>query len=187
MEFFNGHFINKPRIGKQQYNGEKHRTFQFKNGDIYEGPGIVHNGNFYPSGTGKLIYANGDVFNGEIYNMGNEYNGTIFYANGDTFQGLYIKGDFYDGHFNKAEDGTNYEGTLNIHKERHGYGFLTEPDGTFNAGMYLNDVPIETHTIVRNNSEEHVDTGRNFAGTNKKLSRKKGGKSNRRKTKSNKK
>jgi hypothetical protein len=64
-----------------------HRNNIYPNGDIYNGCCIIRDGKELLNGNGKMIYKNGDEFEGEWKDNKIEGNGKMIYKNGDVFEG----------------------------------------------------------------------------------------------------
>lgn len=108
---------------------------------------------FAPLSPGKITYANGDSYDGELNVLTINGKGTYYYQNGKTLSGEFkdakivngtgylfensssYEGGFQDGVFHgygviKYKDGTSYSG--NFYKSNyHGYGEATYTDGIY--------------------------------------------------------
>jgi hypothetical protein len=136
---------------------------------LENGTSIYSNGNLcdgaISTARGIMLYANGDVYNGEWYNDLKHGPGVMNYANGDVYAGqwendlkhrkgnmFYANGDKYNGQW--LNDLINGTGTMTYANEdvyvgqwlngfKNGTGTMTYANGDVYEGEWVNDSPID--------------------------------------------
>lgn len=122
------------------------------------------------SGTGKIIWTNGDQFEGTlvrgskegkgkfIWHNGQRYSGdwardvpngkgTIAFANGNRYEGDVKDGMPHGQGINRFKDGDVYSGTW-VNGKSHGHGRYTWANGSYWEGEFRNDKRTENGTLV---------------------------------------
>ena len=136
------------------------------------------------SANGKIIYENGDVYEGEIKGLSKEGRGTHTVAStGEVYEGefkndmrngtgtiQYTDGSFYTGNFvnNSMEgtgvftysDGSVYTGTLS-NNTRNGPGVYEQPDGSVYIGNYEDGLRSGTGEVTVTLPNGDTYTGKN--------------------------
>ena len=109
-------------------------TMVFASGNMYEGQWLA--GNYH--GQGKNSYATGDVYEGEFVNDDMHGHGKYTVADGDVYEGGFVEGVKQgQGKFTFAT-GSVYEGDW-ANDEKHGIGKETLADGSAMVGRYEAD------------------------------------------------
>jgi len=126
-------------------------------GDVYYGEVNVHK---QKHGTGQLIYADGDIYEGCFRNGLRHFKGRMRYKDGDEFVGYfkhnkmngfgswtYASGGYFYGYFKNdrrngqgifsSGEGTEFEGYYD-HGKKHGAGKMKYSDGTRLEGTWVN-------------------------------------------------
>ena len=110
----------------------------FENGDVYEGE-LKH---YLPNGNGSYYYGSADVYTGEFKNGYPEGEGTYTFVTKDTFKGKFVKGVFTEGTLTITKNGTSqsYSGSF---KKSNFFGIFSYLflDGTYYEGGYQNGLP----------------------------------------------
>ncbi len=107
----------------------------FKNGEIYEGTFFM---GLY-QGNGTFLYENGDRFEGEfIENL--KHRGSFYFSNGDTYTGEFQDNTYHGLGLMKYNNGEIYYGDFK-HGYKHGIGTYTYANGAKHSGSYANDLP----------------------------------------------
>lgn len=193
----NGHFTgefneNGKRHGHGTYywkNGDKfegswsnndvsYGTYHYKNGDRYEGSVTVNGKDLLVSGRGKMFYANGTRYVGEVDRGSPHGKGTFYCKNGDYYTGYFkngnfcgrgkiclVKGDCLEGEFStngdemivvghrRFMDGSCQIGTF-INNKLEGEGTCRLKDGELiYKGSYKNDKYHGNGTLYKNKYE----------------------------------
>ncbi len=80
------------------------------------------------TGKGKLIYSNGDIYEGDFIDGYQTGKGKLIYSNGDIYEGDVIDGKIHGKGKITYYNGVIYEGEINNGKP-HGMGKKTFPNG----------------------------------------------------------
>ena len=106
----------------------------FKAGSFYEGywrVGLYH-------GRGRMIFDNGDVYEGDYVDGSGEGYGEYFQPDGGKYTGEW-KADLHHGYgVGTIGDGSVYEGQW-VNGKKQGQGKLTYADGSFYSGTFYED------------------------------------------------
>jgi len=86
----------------------KTQKMVFDNGDIYDGSWL--DGNKY--GWGKMIYKNGDIYDGEWDICGKHGQGKMMYKNGDVYEGSWFRNNRDGNGKITYQKGDVYEGMV---------------------------------------------------------------------------
>lgn len=126
---------------------------KYKNGNIYSGDTTMTSLGPVPNGKGKLIFANGDVYEGDFLCDNLHGKGSYFWKNGDRYKGDYKSNCQTGVGTLTLVDGTVYQGEF-LNGEPHGRGKLTTKDkivyeGEFVHGEYRNTSTATEPVIVR--------------------------------------
>lgn len=74
-------------------------TINYKNGDIFEG--LID----FPSMKGKIIYKDGNIYEGNLINGKKDGSGKLIYKNGDIYEGFFANDDFFGKGYIKYSGG----------------------------------------------------------------------------------
>jgi hypothetical protein len=88
---------------------------------------------------GKMLYTNGERYEGEFENSLPHGQGRYFFANGDIYTGQFTQGKITGrGHY-KFVNGETYEGMV-LNNKLHGQGVYRCPNGMVHTGNFFNDL-----------------------------------------------
>ena len=122
----------------------------FANGDVYEG----ELKSYLPNGNGCYRYGSGDVYEGEFKNGLPDGTGIYTFKNGDFFSGRLSQGAFTEGSLTVTVNGVTKAYTGQFEKSnfssQFSYLFL---DGTYYEGGYHNGLPNGTGKAVLPNGD----------------------------------
>ena len=110
----------------------KDGSYKYSNGSVYYGQ---LDEIFERTGTGKLVLANGDVYEGEFAGDRLYGKGKYTFANGDVYEGDFVRNVKHGSGKYVYADGEIYEGGF-AEDEREGEGKMTRPDGSSYTGSY---------------------------------------------------
>jgi len=116
---------------KQQIN--KTERIVYDNGDVYEGDLV----NGVLNGKGKYIWKNGEVYEGDYLNGKRTGRGKYIYANGEVYEGDWLNGRRTGRGKYIYANGEVYEGDF-VNGELNGRGKYIWPNGDVYEGDYLN-------------------------------------------------
>jgi hypothetical protein len=133
---FNKTFNEKYSVEKKAFFDKVDNTYGkariiYINGDVYEGEckqGLIE-------GKGKMEYDNGDIYEGDFSKGDLEGKGKMEYDNGDIYEGNFSKGDLEGKGKMKYDNGDIYEGEFKDDLP-HGYGTMTWRDGSIAKGNW---------------------------------------------------
>lgn len=133
------------------------RRIAYKSSDVgtikyfgkVDSSGTPSNGKFYYSNgeTAQIVgvdpltilYSNGDVYEGNIENLGRTGEGFLTFANGDTYEGEFKDNTFNGKGIMKYINGDIYEGEF-VNGKKEGHGVYKWKVGTDEAGNPIYDV-----------------------------------------------
>ena len=130
----------------------------YSNGDVYEG-GLDR---LLKSGYGSLKLANGDVYEGGFSYDTPWGEGSYTYFNGDVYQGSFYNGKksgegVYVWAAVEGESQRRYEGGF-YNDMRNGYGIYHYADGSIYQGDFVNDLKVDTDaTLIIKNEDGTED------------------------------
>jgi hypothetical protein len=107
--------------------------------------GIYHSGSMQ---KGKMIYANGDRYEGEFEGNCPHGQGRYFFAKGDIYTGQFTQGKITGRGRYQFTNGETYEGMV-VDNKLHGQGVLRKPNGTVHSGNFINDLAEGQGTKTR--------------------------------------
>ena len=132
-------FINRSRAAAPGtlYAAEASVTFDYQNGDRYIG--VMKNGQ--KSGQGKMLYANGNVYQGNWSLDKREGKGMLSWSPDDLSM-VSFDGDWKDGSINGQgtmvfKNGDRYTGPFKLRQMNGCGGFYTKANGTVETGTWI--------------------------------------------------
>tara|TARA_B100001094_G_scaffold332700_1_gene405916 strand:+ start:3046 stop:3993 length:948 start_codon:yes stop_codon:yes gene_type:complete len=115
---------------------------------------------------GKIIYTNGDIYEGGLENS--KYNGNGTLKKKDLFYLGNFNNNLYHGHGCLTENKIIYEGKF-LNGIKHGEGILTDEDNNEYSVIYDNGIIIEKKSLIEVKYEESKETIKNLEVENKHL------------------
>lgn len=122
----------------------------FANGDVYEGSFVQGE----MTGNGKLTMEDGSCFTGSFVNGKIHGNGSFVYANGDKYVGDFAEDSFHGQGKYVSASGTCYEGAFE-RGLRHGKGSFKTPNFRF-VGEYEHDQMCGLGIYTFSNGDEYM-------------------------------
>ena len=127
--------VGKELRGKGERNAEKEPegrgTLVYANGNIYEGQWLAG----WPHGQGKYTEATGNVYEGAYVEGKRHGHGKFSFATGDVYEGEYVEGERHGRGKMTNADGNSYDGEWADGK-KHGIATFTYPDGRTMVSCY---------------------------------------------------
>ncbi len=90
------------------------------------------------NGKGKMVFPNGDTYEGDFVNGKPEGQGTMAFKNGNHYTGQFVKGMMNGKGKFRYGIGSIYEGNF-VNDKMDGQGTMTELDGSYFIGEYKGD------------------------------------------------
>ena len=143
------------------------QTIKFPDGDTYTGE--VKNG--VPHGKGKVVYVNGDVYEGDFAPINGAFlngNGRYTHANGSWNEGVFKDGNFVGGKVRllKPDGSVGYEGEYS-NGNNNGHGKSTLADGSVYVGNFIDGERTGSGKLTRPNGtvfDGEFDNGKFIRG-----------------------
>ncbi len=140
---YDGTVIYPDKTGKLAIDKENSDlyTISYSTGDVYRG----HLKKALKNGTGVVVYANGDRYEGNFANdvisgvSDENYKCVYTYANGDKYEGDFVGGKKHGTGKMTFADGSSYEGQF-ISDLRDGEGTQVYSDGSTYKGSFTKDL-----------------------------------------------
>ena len=119
--------------GARNVHGEKEGrgTMVYASGDMYQGQWQAD----LRYGQGKSTSATGNVYEGEWVNDQRHGHGKYTFADGDSYEGEFVQNRKHGRGKTSKADGESYDGEYE-NDQRHGVGTYTYADGTVEVGRY---------------------------------------------------
>lgn len=95
----------------------------------------------------RVVFDNGDVYEGEMVNGLHHGKGKYTYASGNYYDGEWVNGKYHGHGIYHWSDGYEFEGEWKNGK-RHGEGKWTYPDGRYYTGVWENGESVSSTSIV---------------------------------------